>query len=1771
MAEKSRKADLTLAEGETDFIQMSKETPSAEWTKTSETCQKELVDGLTYKESQARLRAVNGVNFFPKSKFIIMKVVRLLGEYIEGLLKSKEVSVEVDVLEPITQVYHVSQIAWLFNNRGSIGELQITEPKTIDDYNASMQDVLKIVESELQLQPSHEVDAFVTLKNNERSLARWTSAWKDKKSLLFQISSIQNVHSSLNFKAIEGMLDKDIYCKVNKHLGKVSGQVLKELRDRLSAKYSEVDNSHVGLKLLLGAVTLQVHAKLIKDQQRSEEPFRIQKETYNTSVVQQIIGKFSTQEFTDDDMNTLYGFARQQKKLADQKKVFAQFIKANYSNIEAKNMVIPSDSFGSNLLSSCLSCMSAKPEAERTKFIDLVLKACGDEKYINLYEGLKNREKVMQQLRLLDPAVPGSQLKIRPTASKLTMFLFDPKSTPLRDFLNISGSAPSLRKCLPADQKQQAEYYQKAIAAAKVVDESKAILHFKNWTPPFKLLLRHHIDLCSDGWLAWIDQIDVKDCSSRLFPMAAEIASNVITADNFKTIVRFATITRSGVPPSEFVKLEPVKMLKELFLLSFEGWKLVLKVKQKLAGKEPWANVLNVLEQRLPEELLVNQILFYAVMFNENDKATALLKEFKLGGDKLPPIFGEIQQDVMKVAFNQPIHFTADDKKDVESELVYYYCTKHRFQLKVNISTYIVQFLTLTTFLDCLRDYLTQTEDISIEIANVLGATYQNLKHPLLRLLSIYKCLHNLGVIRAATAYKWISDVLSAMKQRVLPHSRDQKALRTKKELTAMGKVAIEVWAISFIAGKAAGDDTVALMQALDENVGRANLTKCILKYVAVNFQRGGAGSKSYCGYLINNVLKKFYDEAEQNPDAPKLISNAFMKNNDKFSENTLLKPIFSSQGRLDISTEEFLQILSLTSLSDYLVLAHSSALTDNEKLHNFFVGDTFDSISSGLKLEVAKMMKLPGSNPKYLKAMCSFFNLDPLILNSKPTTELVKDLIKIGDLDFDQLVSGMWSQLSESGRLSTFMAAVRCCSLRKLAVCFKCDSTAEVFATFLKTNTKTYFEQEKHESTKGYELIASFYGSFAKLLAVAKLVSIGYSESPDEIEVLSTFTVANFENFKSLSAKCISTLTAEVSRIIKRFEDLNKRKSDGSIISSLCRALTKYVQITSMSTDKSIYIFLREIPVDSLLDDQNEHHQALIQSGPDFSSLEKKYSSRINKVNEIFALVLQSMKDKDYPNDNVENGRAGGNPIIFQEFVRLTSKYFNNIEGSLRKEGAKETQRHEYSFLISTAEILTFVFNSSETKLIDSCLANVPYICPKPVQVCKFARKLKDPAALIAKIENCIAAELKHKPEEGNNNEVMAGLYFLVSLIVCTFSKESAALGSLLQLKKKLPIPPNVLEMPSLVYLMEEKLLRENSLASQFNEANWKSAQDFCKLVLTESYTLNSKRNEQEKDNTTYLGIIEVAEKHKETLGKDPSPLTKLEFKVSKDTSLAFSDSLIKKLFSGKPEEGMVMFMKACLSWDETVVDLERPQIVHLYKRAAGESLEPNNFFNPFNQVKRILVCSFGEKPQLGTLEAVLEVDINIKMVMAPAREYSTTPMPDAKSQNHQVMNVSSKKVLRVRVEDATYTFDPSIKLHPSYYELRSLRQFLDRMTKETRTRYGEENLSEAVAAGEDPFQRRATSLANYADRKYFQSSFGEAFANEPFMNQRFMREYKLYKNIDKVLTDFENACFKGLDPKDVIAANASLLGAVANQKVEQEVYSIQTNLYEGLPPRVQ
>ena len=161
-------------------------------------------------------------------------------------------------------------------------------------------------------------------------------------------------------------------------------------------------------------------------------------------------------------------------------------------------------------------------------------------------------------------------------------------------------------------------------------------------------------------------------------------------------------------------------------------------------------------------------------------------------------------------------------------------------------------------------------------------------------------------------------------------------------------------------------------------------------------------------------------------------------------------------------------------------------------------------------------------------------------------------------------------------------------------------------------------------------------------------------------------------------------------------------------------------------------------------------------------------------------------------------------------------------------------------------------------------------------------------------------------------------------------------------------------------------------------------------------------------------------------------------------------------------------------------------------------------------------------------------------------------------------------KKVFKVRIEEATYTFDPSVMIHPSYYELRCLKQILDRLTKETRSRYGEDNLKEALNTGTDPFKRRITSLANYADRQYFQTSFGEAFSNEPFMNQRFLQEYKLFNNIDKVLIDYENACYRGIDSKDIISANSALLGAVASAKVEEEMISIQKHLYEGLPPRV-
>ena len=53
--------------------------------------------------------------------------------------------------------------------------------------------------------------------------------------------------------------------------------------------------------------------------------------------------------------------------------------------------------------------------------------------------------------------------------------------------------------------------------------------------------------------------------------------------------------------------------------------------------------------------------------------------------------------------------------------------------------------------------------------------------------------------------------------------------------------------------------------------------------------------------------------------------------------------------------------------------------------------------------------------------------------------------------------------------------------------------------------------------------------------------------------------------------------------------------------------------------------------------------------------------------------------------------------------------------------------------------------------------------------------------------------------------------------------------------------------------------------------------------------------------------------------------------------------------------------------------------------------------------------------------------------------------------------------------------------------------------------------------------------------------------FGQEPFLNQRFVAEYRLYLNVCSVLEQYRSRCFNGLQPADIIADNAVMPAPVS------------------------
>lgn len=1709
---------------ETDFAQLSEGSiPLKEWENVSALCEKALMPQLENKATSTQI--LNGKT----NRFLMPRSQKLMVSYVDLVGQKKAAPVDVDAIESINRFSLIPT----FRDRRSY---EITTQECLDSQETLFKEMMEEMDKE-ESQETNSIEKWRAVSNSKTITKFESSDFFKKESHLYQYQRGLATYDKpkIDTAYVENLFDKSTYAKLHIKFSKLTPTQQIESRDIFKEAAKAVEDTKVSTRFLLAAVALKIHTQIVKTNVSSAVPVAVPMPVYTREDTQPLAQKFSTKEIDEETINKFQGYLTQlpRSKLDEKKSLVAQYVKNSYSQVEGKNM-LTQDKFGNNLFYSCISLTQWKSDQERWAFIDKVFEAAGNDGLRTSYSSRKVREEALEIERKLNPACNLSQVKCKVFAPHLISYLFDPKTAAFRNFAKIKGAPTCFRKCHPADQGSQKQYYEQAFSYTKQLSS-------KSGSKAFQYFFKYHVDYRNDQWLSLLKDADLDQVKGK--SIAIELFSNVISERLFLIIANRISQLKDQQQKDLFTESEVFKQLKHLMTLNFEGWRLAFKA-QAAIEKHPIGEdcILFHLRKLLDKKLLANQIVFYGAVFSDLALAKSMIREFGINSSGEKDTVA-LTKRVMTTVCDHPIDFIFDDRADIEKEIVYLMASQSRFDMSEVICANILDSAAERPLTSLAISKLTEDQEAFEYVGSILLGNTYNVKFLSFKIHQLFQWVCKEKSLDAASREKWLLSMYDANLSRKI--GLKKRPLKLVGTCSRTGQKQFYKFSLSYAANQFVANDQAkeAAKSIIDSIVKRApvpDISSVILRYVADTFQTANAQVKGYCGYLINTVLRGIFTKSS-NTEKDTLVRNVYLKKatGGNFNENMILKSVFSSTGSQELSNNEYMQLLAIMNLSQYMALAHNTTFSDVDKLRHFFVGSQIDQINPSLHAELIKIMKLPCTTPSYLKAMCRIFDLNAISLASMPTEEIFSILSKLSDLDFEQLVPVAWSQMNEKAKTATLLAAISRKSLRKLAATFELDTDGSAVKSLWSTTFKDIWPKANFAFERPlYEFISLAWIDLGKIMTLYSLKQMGYS-----VEKSVQAKEANL----SLSEWCVKhagKCSFSVNAVFQLADQIDQKKGDtnaSQAIEKICKSFNE----TYSLDDIAFYVMIGDAKVTGIESEEPEQVQPCMKS---------KYTSKLGNTlkQDIMDAWKVTFSEADFSKFEDE---ASKQTAIYHTFYDI-AKNINGVK-------------------LSHSDVLAFGLTSSDEILRKAAVYGLATEFPKVATIAKVASEDDACTKLSESLATILQKEISAKHEEAAFDSHLPNLILAFGLMLGSLTKSNQIMDKIMSAAKSLD--STKLENAALVFFMNEGELKK--IGTQFNEGACKKANDFCEGILSSQYTLNSKRYDEESNKASYLGIIEIAEKHKNTLGTDPSPLTSNALKLS-DVTLHFSDKLIRNIFSGKPDEGLAKFMKACLAYDEMLMDVTYTHLRSFYKKSEHEEIPKQkaktpygekDSFNPFvGQVKNIQVVLQEEKIELKPLEAVLFLQIVSNLVETPqTRPFSKVQLPDLGSHKAPEMNISTKKLFKVRLEDNTYTFDPSAKIHPSYYELQALKIKLERMTRETREKYGEEALKQAILDKSDPF-RKKISVIKYADRPYFQSTFGETFDNEPFMNQRFISEYRLYVNVCRILEEYEASCFNGMQPTDIIEQNAVVLGAKLSEQVEEESRSIGVQLYADLPPRV-
>ena len=1704
---------------ETDFAQLSEGLmPTSEWQKVADLCGKALMPKL---EGEATYDQVLNAK---STRFLISRSQKLMWAYIDLVSKKQSAPIDTGLIECINRF---SQIPLFRDSSNGANKVNDCLGKQVEKYGQILAD--------LSIEGDVDVDPIETWKEkaSDKASEKFKSCeFSRKTSHLFQYAIAKTVSGpQLGVDFMEQLFDKAtlsrVYTIFSKHNPGQQSEALAIFIDAAKNTDAELKST----RYLLISVALKLQIQVSKNKISSVLPKSVPIPVYTRNDANELVEKFSTEVISEETINRFQGYLTQlpRSKIDEKRSLVAQFIKKEfrYTDVEAQNM-LKTDKFGNSLMYSCVSLIQWKNDDERWSFIDRIQLAASCEDLREKYNGIRSREQSLRLERMLNPSCSQTQIKCKMFAPHLITYLFNQKTTAFRNFAEIKGAPTCYRKCFPAEASAQKKHYEQVFGQTK---ELAGIIGDK----AFQYFFKYHVDCRNDQWLSYLPDANLSRVNGRA--MAIELFNNVICEKLFLTIATKVAQVKDQQTKAMFVEGDIYGHLKQLMNLNFDGWRVLYKTVKDLQHHPGGdSDILVQLRILMDKKLLANQIVFFGAIFGELDKAEKMMKEFEINPENQQDD-DNITDFIMSIVCEHPIDFVLDEPSEIENEIVYLMANKQKFNMSEVVCSMVLSQSGSNPVSRLALKKLSDSKEAAKMISTKIGCCSYSVKFMSVKLHQLYQWLHREKLLDSNSSGQWLLDVYeSSLFKKITINSLNKEKSFSTCSVAARADFysnSLSYAANQFIGRDHAKNAAKCIVKAIVSKAGAFTAAKLILKYVSTTFQSASAGVKAYCGYLINTELKSLYDR-NAGPQGERLIVNNYVRaKSESFTEGMILKPVFSSNGSQDISTNEYMQILSITNLTSYMVVAHSTAFSDVDKLRYFFIGAELEGVNSGLHQELIKIMKLQGTTPTYLKAMCRAFNMDASSVSSASPKDIFRNLSLIGDLDFEQIVPVAWSQMDENAKTATLLAAISSKSLRKLVVSIACDTDGQSLASLWTGTFKQLWpEYSGYAERPLYEILVASWGSLGLALGLSKLQKLGYSVAPTADKKLSTFCIAH-----------AGKSSPNIHGLFKAIEQLDSKHSNSAASTAINSMVDSFSQKASLA-DIMIYVMLKDaMPADMTAADGVEQVDERVKA---------RYENSIgnNCSDDLLAKWRESYNEADY---------AG-----WQDQATIHLRIYELFTGVARKVNEK----------LTSTDMLIFALSSEIQVLRKSGIFSVTSKFPKVSEIAQLAKSDSVCKRIAADLASIVKEESTKQHELEFLDIKMPNILLPFGLMLASLTKDSQLVQTVLSAAQSLDA--SKLESGALLFIMNEGEIKK--LGGQINENACKQANSFCEKVLSTAYSLNEKRSIEEENKASYMGIIEIAEKHKDTLGKDPSPLCSQPLKLKKVT-LNFSEKLIKSVFSGKPDESMAKFMKVCLAYDEMLIDVTSTHISSLFKKSQDSNIQEEDtrqkkkdktIFNPFlDQIKNIQVVLHGENTEVKPLEAVLYLQIDSKLVQTPPRPYSKVDLPDEAAQKVPELNISVKTVFKVRVEDTTYTFDPSAKLHPSYYELQALKIKLDRLTRETREKYGEEALKEAILQKQDPF-RKKISVIKYADRSYFQSTFGETFGQEPFLNQRFVAEYRLYLNVCSVLEQYRSRCFNGLQPADIIADNAVMLGAKQSNEVEEESRSIAVQLYADLPPRV-